>query len=65
MASIKADRNVCKGFANCVMVAPKYFDLGDDGIVVVKQEHVDEGDLEQVEAAVNNCPVGALSLEDP
>lgn len=63
MSAVKADRDVCRGFANCVMTAPDYFDLDDDGLVVVTREQVRESDESQVDAAVVSCPVSALKLE--
>ncbi len=61
---IKADRSTCEGFANCVMNAPKYFDLDDDGKVVILRPTLDEADRDDVEAAVDSCPVLALRLEE-
>lgn len=60
---VKADRKACEGFANCVMNAPRHFDLDDDGSVVVLRSEVTEDDRMDVEAAVNSCPVLALHLE--
>lgn len=73
--TVKADRNICQGYGNCVMKAPKFFDLDDDGLVFLKRPGVDQSelvqtaevdaeDLELVEEAVNSCPVSALSIED-
>lgn len=73
--TVKADRNTCQGYGNCVMKAPKYFDLDDDGLVFLKRPgvdptelvqtaEIDADDLERVEDAVNSCPVSALTIED-
>lgn len=72
---LKADRGTCQGYGNCVIKAPKYFDLDDDGLVFIPREGVDPTDLEQsttiapedlndVKEAVNSCPVAALWIED-
>ncbi|MGH3971093.1 MAG: ferredoxin [Mycobacterium sp.] len=34
MATLKADRATCQGYANCVAAAEDYFDNDDDGVVV-------------------------------
>lgn len=62
MTVVRADRDVCQGYANCVMAAPDYFDLDDDGKVIVLKPEVPESDHAHVEAAVNSCPVSALSF---
>jgi 3-phenylpropionate/trans-cinnamate dioxygenase ferredoxin reductase subunit len=46
------------------MDAPAYFDLDDDGKVVVLRSDVAEDDRADVEAAVEECPMAALRLEE-
>ena len=65
MTRVTADLEACQGYANCVMAADRYFDLSDDGEVVVLRDEVPEEDLAQVEAAASSCPVNALGLERP
>ncbi|HET7327119.1 MAG TPA: ferredoxin [Nocardioidaceae bacterium] len=64
MTRVKADLGACQGYANCVVAADRYFDLSDDGEVVILRAEVEEGDRAQVEAAVTSCPVNALTLVD-
>lgn len=64
MPIVKADLNLCQGYANCVMEAPKFFDISDDGIVVLLTEKISEEDRAHVEAAARSCPVSALWVED-
>lgn len=64
MAVVKADLDVCQGYANCVMDASDYFDLDDDGVVIVLRSDVPDSERARVEAAVNSCPVSALRMED-
>ncbi|TAN21015.1 MAG: ferredoxin [Actinomycetota bacterium] len=64
MPVIKADLDLCQGYANCVMEAPKFFDISDDGVVVVLQEEFAEENRAKVEAAVRSCPVSALRIEE-
>jgi ferredoxin len=53
----------CIGAGNCAEVAPDYFDQDPvDGTVVVLQEQVVDGDQDEVEEAVDICPVAAIFL---
>jgi ferredoxin len=67
MASIEARRKVrvdphlCEGHALCLDTAPEVFDLTDDDVATCTQQPTD--DLwDQVRAAVDACPRGAISV---
>ncbi|GAC00899.1 MULTISPECIES: ferredoxin [Gordonia] len=64
MAVLKVDLSACQGYANCVVGADDYYDLDDDGLVVLLQAEVGDGERARVEAAAKSCPVSALWLED-
>ncbi|RKO20419.1 ferredoxin [Pseudarthrobacter phenanthrenivorans] len=64
MPVVKADLQACQGYANCVVGATDYFDLDDDGIVVVLRAEVPETDRLRVTEAARSCPVTALVVED-
>lgn len=64
MAVVRADLDTCLGYANCVVGADDYFDVDDDGVVVLLRVDVSESDRARVEEAVRSCPVSALTLED-
>ncbi|MGK0742816.1 ferredoxin [Leucobacter sp. Z1108] len=64
MATIKANLGACQGYANCVIGAEDYFDIDDDGIVVVLKAEVPESDRKRVEEAARSCPVSALMVVD-
>lgn len=64
MTQVKADLEACQGYANCVVAADRYFDLSDDGEVIVLRAEVADSDRAHVEAAVTSCPVSALTLVD-
>lgn len=64
MAVVRADLDTCLGYANCVVGADDYFDVDDDGVVVLLRVDVTESDHARVEEAVRSCPVSALKLED-
>lgn len=58
-----ADFGACQGYANCVVGADDYFDLDDDGVVVVLRDDVPESEVKRVTDAVRSCPVSALRVE--
>ena len=62
MPRVIADGGLCQGHANCIMDAGEIFDLDEDGLVVVLKEEITEDERVQVETAIANCPVSALSL---
>ena len=61
---IVADRDTCEGLGMCEAMAPELFEVGDDGTVVVHDEQPAEERRQDVTAAVDACPVLALSLRD-
>jgi ferredoxin len=61
---IKLDVNNCQAYANCMMTAPRVFDLDEDaGVAIILQEKPPEELRAAVEEAVRSCPVQALSLD--
>ena len=63
MATVKAALSLCQGYANCVVAAGDYFDIDDDGKVVLLQLEVPDAERTRVEEAARSCPVSALSVE--
>jgi ferredoxin len=57
---IEADRGKCDGLGMCEAMAPDFFEVGDDGTVVVLDERPAEEHRTDVAAAVDSCPVLAL-----
>ena len=53
-----------QGNALCVGVAPQYFDVDDDGVVVVLRRELPHTDQALVEEAAKVCPVAALRISD-
>jgi ferredoxin len=60
---VNVDMNLCQSHGECVLVAPDVFDLGDDDVLTWKQDVPDDR-RDDMEAAVNACPMMAISLED-
>ncbi|QEP09042.1 MULTISPECIES: ferredoxin [Glutamicibacter] len=64
MAIVKADLKACQGYANCMVGTEDYFDLDDDGLVVILKETVDAADRKRIVDAARSCPVSALTVVD-
>jgi ferredoxin len=59
---VVVDRDRCIGSGNCSFYAPNTFDLDDElKSVVIDPAGDDPGD---VRAAVEGCPVNAISIQD-
>lgn len=59
------DRETCRGYGNCALVAGDLFDVGEeDGLVVLKRESVDDAELGAVRRAVYDCPTDSISFEE-
>ena len=59
---IVVDRDRCEGLGMCEAMASDYFELDDDEVMHVLAETPADGDRGRVHAAVEACPVLALSL---
>jgi ferredoxin len=58
------DRTKCTGIGLCEAAAPDYFEVGDDGLLVVLRDDISDADLSQIESAILGCPTEALKLVD-
>jgi ferredoxin len=61
---VVVDYDVCASNAVCMGIAPEVFEVRDDGFLYVLQEHPVEEVQDRVRQAANNCPTGAITLED-
>ncbi|WP_409184854.1 ferredoxin [Amycolatopsis sp. VS8301801F10] len=59
---IEADLHKCDGLGMCEAMAPDFFEVGDEGTVVVLDESPGEEHRTDLAAAVDACPVLALKL---
>lgn len=59
---IEVDRGKCEGLGMCEAMASDFFELDDDEQMHVLNETPDEADRGHVHAAVQACPVLALTL---
>lgn len=61
MTKIHINQRKCIGCGTCTVVAPKTFRLGKNG----KAEVINQKDsLTNVKAAIQSCPVEAISLKE-
>jgi ferredoxin len=61
---IQVDRETCEGLGMCEAMAHEYFEVDDDDTMTVLDETPPEADRAKVHAAVEACPVLALTLVD-
>lgn len=59
---IKIINELCISVATCTVVAPKTFDLDDDGIAYVKEGTLDEA--QTIIEGAKSCPTAAIIIED-
>ena len=60
---IVADRQTCEGLGMCEAMAPDFFEVDEDGLVEILDEHPGAENRTDLAAAVDSCPVLALRLE--
>ncbi|AFJ34643.1 ferredoxin [Mycobacterium senriense] len=61
---VKVDTTKCSGIGLCEVTAPSVFEIGDDGQAHAIKSEPAQGERAEVEEAVNNCPTGALSIDE-
>jgi ferredoxin len=59
---IVVDRGLCEGLGMCEAMAHEFFEVDDDDQMTLLEESPDEAHRSTVHAAVESCPVQALSL---
>jgi len=60
---IVVDRDTCEGLGMCEAMAHEFFEVGEDGFVDVLDATPGDEHRQDVQAAVDSCPVLALTLE--
>jgi ferredoxin len=63
LIKIEVDMSLCQNYGQCVFEAPRIFHLNDDD----KLEHLaeaNEDERDQVESAVDVCPMQAIRIVD-
>jgi ferredoxin len=62
--NVRVDRGKCRGHAQCVLIAPEVFDLGDDDRAHVLSEVVPPEAAAAVTDAVLMCPEAAIEADE-
>jgi ferredoxin len=60
---VVVDFDICQSNAVCMEIAPKVFEVRDDGYLYVLMEEPNESLRADVEEAAERCPTGAISIE--
>ncbi|GAA3582387.1 hypothetical protein GCM10022222_78940 [Amycolatopsis ultiminotia] len=60
---IEADLTRCEGLGMCETMAPDFFEVSDEGTVVIHDPSPGEEHRQELTAAVDACPVLALKLQ--
>ncbi|HVK28654.1 MAG TPA: ferredoxin [Nocardioides sp.] len=58
------DFDKCTGLGICESLAPDFFEVNDDGELLLLKEDIGDAELQEVEEAVNGCPTEALKIVD-
>ena len=56
--------NLCIGCGACAALVPDEFDINDDGVAYAINDIIKEEDKELAKDAKDNCPTGAISIEE-
>ena len=62
MKCVAVDFDKCTGLGICESLAPDFFEVNDDGELVLLKEDITDGELQEVEEAVAGCPTEALTI---
>ena len=56
------DMGKCSGLGICEAVAPDFFEIGDDGGLLVLSHEIGPDHRAEIEEAIRSCPTRAISL---
>ncbi|NRQ48407.1 ferredoxin [Aeromicrobium stalagmiti] len=59
---VVVDFEKCTGLGICESMAPEFFEVNDDGELVLLKEDISDEELQAVEEAVASCPTEALLI---
>jgi ferredoxin len=60
---VTVDFDICQSNAVCMEIAPKVFEVRDDGYLYILMEEPPESLRADVEEAAERCPTGAITIE--
>ena len=59
---VEVDFSKCTGLGICESLAPDFFEVNDDGDLVLLKEDITDEELQAVEEAIAGCPTEALRI---
>ncbi|MFI8592136.1 ferredoxin [Dietzia maris] len=59
---VAVDFGKCTGLGICESLAPDFFEVNDDGDLMLLKEDISPDELQEVEEAVAGCPTEALRI---
>jgi ferredoxin len=61
---LRVDTTRCEGHAQCIVVAPELFDIGDDDVSVVLNPRPTNEQQDLARRAAQMCPIQAISVRE-
>ena len=61
---LRVDLAKCVGRGRCYVLAPDLFDEDDRGYCVLRHEQVPPDQVDQARLGEENCPEGAISIQE-
>jgi ferredoxin len=60
---VLVDFGKCTGLGICESLAPEFFEVNDEGDLILLKEGITDEELQAVEEAVAGCPTEALLIQ--
>lgn len=60
---VKVNQDSCIGCGACQAICEDVFEIGNDGLSVVKVDVVPEEKVDMAKEAIESCPTGAIEEE--
>lgn len=64
MKTVKINKDKCLGCGMCVGINSDVFDFDDDGLAKANNDNVNENNKDEVNNAIDSCPVGAIEVKE-
>ena len=61
---VEVNKEKCLGCGMCVGINSDVFEFDDDGLAKADYTKINEDNTEEVENAINSCPVGAIEKKE-